>query len=82
MVVLAITTSTELGSVAVADDKVGLLAQMAWKKPFLHGELAIPIVGDLLKVIKMDISEIDLLAVDNGPGSFTGVRETMEKRRI
>lgn len=83
MNILAIDTSLAICSAAVVSDgelmaeksincfKKG--ARMQQNKR-THSELLMPVVDDVLTATEMDISDIDLFAVVNGPGSFTGVR--------
>jgi tRNA threonylcarbamoyl adenosine modification protein YeaZ len=39
-----------------------------------QAELLIPTLSKLLKKLRLNKAKIDFIAVDNGPGSFTGVR--------
>ena len=72
MLVFAIDTCTEEGSIALARDGK-LLSSVAlppgWRSTSLHREIAA-----LLERHGVRTSDIDLYAVTSGPGSFTGVR--------
>jgi tRNA threonylcarbamoyladenosine biosynthesis protein TsaB len=72
MLVLAVETCTEEGSIALARDG-NLLSLVAlppgWRSTSLHGEIAA-----LLERNGARTRDIDLYAVTSGPGSFTGVR--------
>lgn len=72
MLVFAVDTCTEEGSIALARDGK-LLSSVAlppgWRSTSLHGEIAA-----LLERHDVGTRDIDLYAVTSGPGSFTGVR--------
>jgi tRNA threonylcarbamoyladenosine biosynthesis protein TsaB len=74
MKVLAVETSTVVGSVAVVDDKLGLLAGSRVNIKVGHAERLMPAVDWILKSSSILIEEIDGFAVSIGPGSFTGLR--------
>jgi tRNA threonylcarbamoyladenosine biosynthesis protein TsaB len=71
--VLGIDTSTDLGSVAVLVDGE-LCAEVHARVRARHGETLLPVVARALETAGVERSEIDLLAVGIGPGSFTGTR--------
>jgi tRNA threonylcarbamoyladenosine biosynthesis protein TsaB len=71
--VLAVDTATETGSVAVLANGQ-LLAEIAARVSSLHGETLMPHIERALASAGLAASELDLLAVGLGPGSFTGVR--------
>lgn len=73
MRVLAIDTSSELGTAAVVVDGI-VAASIASRVNSQHGETLLPLLDHLLKLAHLAIEDIDLLAVGLGPGSFTGVR--------
>ncbi len=73
MNLLALDTSARVASAALLRDGAVLLeltADAAQK----HAETAAPLVDRLLAALELPLEEIDLFAVDVGPGSFTGVR--------
>jgi tRNA threonylcarbamoyladenosine biosynthesis protein TsaB len=73
MKILAIETSTALGSIAVA--KGGkILGFDSSNNPKTHTEFVNLAIEKLLKKLNISLSEIDLFAVGSGPGSFTGLR--------
>lgn len=80
MKVLAIETSTITGSIAVLDvdnssqllSKV--LSQTSWQRQRSHSELVTASIQETLTQAQLDINDISLIAVDPGPGSFTGAR--------
>ncbi len=73
MLVLALDTSTFIGTVAVLRDGQ-LLAELSASVRASHGETLLPHVDRVLALSGVRLAELDLLAVGIGPGSFTGVR--------
>ena len=73
MNVLALETTSTSGGVAVADSD-GLRAAAFLDIRVTHSERLMPQIDQMLQQAGMTIADIDLVAVSNGPGSFTGVR--------
>lgn len=73
MKLLACDTSTEVCSVCVAEDR-RVVADYVTRSPVTHTERLMPAVELLLKHIGWKASDLNGLAVINGPGSFTGLR--------
>lgn len=73
MKVLAVDTSTMISSVGVLDGKYAL-GEYSLNQVKTHSELLLPMVGDLLTNLGLELKDVDLLAVAKGPGSFTGLR--------
>lgn len=73
MNVLALDTSTELGSVAVLGEGE-LRSEISARVRARHGETLLPLIEEALRLAKMERGAISLLAVGLGPGSFTGTR--------
>lgn len=73
MKMLAIDTSTTVASVAVCNDEK-ILAEINLDYKQNHSVTIMPMVDSLLKMIDMDIEDIDYFAICKGPGSFTGLR--------
>lgn len=73
MRVLALDTSTFVGTVAVLRDGE-LLAEWSASVRASHGETLLPHLARVLEHAELKLSQIDLFAVGLGPGSFTGVR--------
>lgn len=72
MKLLAIDTVTEACSAALwLDGEVQERFELA---PRQHTTLILPMVQQLLADSGLSLSQLDALAVDRGPGSFTGVR--------
>jgi tRNA threonylcarbamoyladenosine biosynthesis protein TsaB len=73
MKILSIDSSAIAASVAVCEDTT-LLAEYTLNNGNTHSETILPMVESALKMLGLSVSDIDLFAVSNGPGSFTGVR--------
>lgn len=73
MLTLAFESSAKSASVALCDGDV-LLAQYFQNCGLTHSRTLLPMAEDLLKNTERKISDIDVFAVSNGPGSFTGLR--------
>ena len=70
--ILAIETSGLYCSVALKSN--GLITQKATKEANKHGLVILDFIEDLLSKSNVKKGNIDLIAVSNGPGSFTGLR--------
>ena len=73
MKILAVDTSATPVSAALVDSG-RLLGEFYLNIKTTHSQTLMPIVESLLKTTGTDIKEIDVFAVNVGPGSFTGVR--------
>ena len=72
MKILALETSTEYCSVALAlDGNISSRSEMAGQR---HSELLIQMLDDMLAVAGIKLAQLDGIAFGTGPGSFTGVR--------
>ncbi|UCC66676.1 MAG: tRNA (adenosine(37)-N6)-threonylcarbamoyltransferase complex dimerization subunit type 1 TsaB [Deltaproteobacteria bacterium] len=73
MMIVGIDTSTSCGSLGLIDgDQV--VAEYSLHRRETHSARLIPSIQTLLKGAKLDLQDIDGLAVALGPGSFTGLR--------
>lgn len=73
MKILAVDTSSAVASCAITDgDK--LVAERILNNKMTHSQTLMPIIEAMFKESELSLSDIDLFAVANGPGSFTGLR--------
>ena len=72
MTILALETTDKVASVALLTDS-GLLEKRI-ESPLRHEETVMPAVDELLAEAGLTPADLTALAVDVGPGSFTGVR--------
>lgn len=73
MLILSVDSSASPASVCLLEDGK-VLAQYYLNAGFTHSQTLMAMVESVLKISMKDSSEIDAFAVNNGPGSFTGVR--------
>lgn len=73
MKVLAVDTSSKLCSVAILED-TNLIKKLELDNGLTHSETLMPLIKQLLNECELNLSDIDLLVSDIGPGSFTGIR--------
>ena len=72
MNILAIDTVTELCSVALFVD--GRVTQRLTDLSNSHSRVLLPMINELLLEAAIELSDLDGIAFDRGPGSFTGLR--------
>jgi tRNA threonylcarbamoyladenosine biosynthesis protein TsaB len=70
---LAIATATEQVGVAIGRAE-GKVASVHIQQGRRHGELVAPVIQSLTRLTATPLKEIELIAVDIGPGLFTGLR--------
>lgn len=73
MKILSVDTSATAASVALSKEGK-LIGETFINTSLTHSQTLIPMVEQLLNNTKTEISDIDAIAVNAGPGSFTGVR--------
>lgn len=73
MLILALECSAGPASAALAEDG-RVLGESFVHIRQTHSQTLLPMVEDLLRTLGKGVAHLDLLAVSNGPGSFTGVR--------
>ena len=75
MLILGIDTAAAPCCAAVYDtDKQQTLGSVVINNKLTHSVTLMPVVSDLLRNSGITTEDIDLFAVANGPGSFTGLR--------
>ncbi|MDP3387957.1 MAG: tRNA (adenosine(37)-N6)-threonylcarbamoyltransferase complex dimerization subunit type 1 TsaB [Eubacteriales bacterium] len=73
MIILGIESSNTAASCAVTlDDR--LLGEYTLNHALTHSEKLMPLIADLLDSLRLTIKDINLIAVNEGPGSYTGLR--------
>ena len=73
MLILSLESSAKPASVAISQDGT-LLGQYFQNSGLTHSRTLMVMAESLLKNLEINISDIGLIAVARGPGSFTGVR--------
>jgi tRNA threonylcarbamoyladenosine biosynthesis protein TsaB len=74
MKVIGIETSNIIGGVAFLDSDKGKAKEFTFKRGMVHGKLLAPSIDKGMRKLKWNFSDIDLISVDVGPGSYTGLR--------
>lgn len=73
MLILAIDTSAATASAALMEDDKAL-ASFSVNLRLEHSRRILTMIDEVIKLSEKKISDVDLLCVSNGPGSFTGLR--------
>lgn len=73
MKVLAIDSSGLVASIAIAEDD-RLIAEYTIQYKKTHSQTLLPMLEEVAKMVDLDLASIDIIAVSQGPGSFTGLR--------
>jgi tRNA threonylcarbamoyladenosine biosynthesis protein TsaB len=73
MLILGIETATPWGGIGLWEDGEDLI-EVSIKNPKGGGEYLLSIFDTLIKKVHHELTEIDLIAVGIGPGSYTGIR--------
>ena len=73
MKILGLDSSGLVASVAIAEDD-NLLGEYTVNYKKTHSQTLLPMLDEVARMIELDLSSIDAIAVAGGPGSFTGLR--------
>lgn len=73
MKLLAIDSSGLVASVAIVTEDA-MLAEYTINYKKTHSQTLLPMLAEIVRMVEIDMSEIDAIAVAAGPGSFTGLR--------
>lgn len=73
MKILGIDSSAKSASAAILDNNK-IIAQFYINTGLTHSQTLMPMIYNVLKCSGTQLKDIDLVAVNKGPGSFTGVR--------
>lgn len=73
MKILALDSSGLVASVAIMEDDE-LICEFTMNYKKTHSQTLVPMLDEVKRMIDLDLSTIDAIAVAQGPGSFTGLR--------
>ena len=73
MKILSIESASVAASCAAADDEK-ILGEYTLKHKKTHSEKLMPLIEELMQELGLKLSDIDVIAVSQGPGSYTGLR--------
>lgn len=73
MKILCIDTSSKLCGVGIFENEK-LIDKIELNNGLTHSETLVPILKQILEKNSLVLKDFDLIAVDIGPGSFTGIR--------
>ena len=73
MKILSIDTASNLCTVAILEDKK-CIKEIVVNDARNHSEKIMPVIEQALQETSLNLSNIDLIVCDKGPGSFTGIR--------
>lgn len=74
MYILNIETSTKNCSVSLSQEGQIIALSEDFSQGFIHSEMLHQFIADLLKKNNVSFSELSAIAIDKGPGSYTGLR--------
>lgn len=72
--ILAVSTSSPLVSMAVVDSQRGIIWQGSMPAPMAASGACLTMLDEMTRDTGITLAAIELFAADVGPGSFTGVR--------
>lgn len=73
MKILSIDTSSKICSVSILED-TDLVIEKHIENELTHSQKLMPLIDEILKATKLDLSDFDVYTCSIGPGSFTGIR--------
>ena len=73
MRILGIDSSAKSASAAITQDGK-ILSSFFINTGLTHSQTLMPMIDNVLKCADISLNDIDLIAVNKGPGSFTGIR--------
>ena len=73
MKVLGIDTSSNATSIAVIEDNK-LICEYTVNTKTTHSQKLMPMIENMLKISEVNVNHMDIIAICQGPGSFTGLR--------
>lgn len=73
MKILGVDTSSSVASCAICEDDK-LISECVLNNKLTHSQTLMPMIDNVFKMSELMPQDIDIFAVANGPGSFTGLR--------
>lgn len=73
MKILALDSSGLVAGVALIQDDT-LVAEYSTNYKKTHSQTLLPMLDEIKRMVELDLSSLDVIAVAAGPGSFTGLR--------
>lgn len=73
MKIMALDSSGLVATVAIVTEEA-MLAEYTVNFKKTHSQTLLPMLDEIVKMVELDLSQIDAIAVAAGPGSFTGLR--------
>ena len=73
MKILALDSSGLVASVAILTEET-ILAEYTVNFKKTHSQTLLPMLDEIVRMLELDLKDIDAIAVAKGPGSFTGLR--------
>lgn len=73
MKIIALDSSGLVATVAIIEDDI-CIAEYTTNFKKTHSQTLLPMLDEIKKMVDLDLSSIDAIAVAAGPGSFTGLR--------
>lgn len=73
MRILGIESSSLVASVALVEDDAAI-AEYTVNFKKTHSQTLLPMLDEIVRMVELDLSTVDAIAVSGGPGSFTGLR--------
>ena len=71
--ILNIETATEICSVCISDAN-NIIVLKETDEPFVHAKVLTQLIQDCLKSAEIELSDLNAVAVSEGPGSYTALR--------
>ena len=73
MKILGIESSSMVASVALTADGV-TMAEYTVNFKKTHSQTLLPMIDEIVRMLELELEEVDAIAISAGPGSFTGLR--------
>lgn len=73
MKIMALDSSGLVATVALVTEEA-ILAEYTVNFKKTHSQTLLPMLEEIVKMVELDLSQVDAIAVAAGPGSFTGLR--------